>query len=126
MGSRILIVEDDEAMRELLRLHLSSAGYAVEIAEDAIAAGYAVLKGAPDLIVCDVAMPHMDGLEFIAALRSDKTLPNVPVIFLTSDAEGEGRAREELGAADYLSKPVRLEALLAAVHRFLPPPRSLP
>ena len=122
MGSRILIVEDDEAMRELLRLHLSSAGYTVEIAEDAIAAGYAVLKGAPDLIVCDVAMPHMDGLEFIAALRSDKTLPNVPVIFLSSDAEGEGRAREELGAADYLYKPVRLEALLAAVHRFLPPP----
>jgi len=126
MGRRILIVEDDEAMRELLRLHLSSAGYTVEIAEDAIAAGYAVLKGAPDLIVCDVAMPHMDGLEFVAALRSDKTLPNVPVIFLTSDAEAEGRARQELGAADYLAKPVRLEALLAAVHRFLPPPRSLP
>ena len=58
-------------MRELLRLHLSSAGYAVEVAEDAIAAGYAVLKAAPDLIVCDVAMPHMDGFELVAALRAD-------------------------------------------------------
>jgi len=121
MTNRILIVEDDEAMRELLRLHLSSAGYAVEVAEDAIAAGYAVLKVAPALIVCDVAMPHMDGFELIAALRADGTLPKVPVIFLSADAD-EGRARE-LGAAEYLSKPVRLEELLAAVSRHLPRPR---
>lgn len=122
MAGRILVVEDDEAMRELLRLHLSSAGYAVEVAEDAIAAGYAVLKSAPDLIVCDVAMPHMDGFELVAALRSDDTVARVPVIFLTSLAEGEARARE-LGAAEYLRKPVRLEELLAAVGRHLARPR---
>jgi DNA-binding response OmpR family regulator len=117
MPGRILIVEDDEAMRELLRLHLSVAGYAVEVAEDAIAAGYAVLKGAPDLIVCDVEMPHMDGFELVAALRSDETVPRVPVVFLTSvDDEGRGR---ELGAAEYLRKPIRLEDLLAAVSRQL-------
>ena len=121
MTGRILVVEDDESMRELLRLHLSSAGYAVEIAEDAIAAGYAVLKAAPDLIVCDVAMPHMDGFELVAALRADKALPKVPVIFLTSDAD-EGRARE-LAPSEFLSKPVRLEELLAAVTRHLPLPR---
>ena len=123
MERRILVVEDDESMRELLRLHLSSAGYAVEVAEDAIAAGYAVLKAAPDLIVCDVAMPHMDGFELVAALRADKALPRLPVIFLTSDAD-EGRARE-LGPMEYLNKPVRLEELLAAVGRHLPPrPRA--
>ena len=119
MGGRILVVEDDESMRELLRLHLSSAGYAVEVAEDAISAGYALLKAPPDLIVCDVEMPHMDGLELIAALRADQAMPKVPVIFLTSDAEGEGRARE-LGVSEYLSKPVRLEELLRAVYRHLP------
>jgi DNA-binding response OmpR family regulator len=123
MAHRILVVEDDEAMRELLRLHLSTAGYDVQAAEDAIAAGYAVLKAVPDLIVCDVAMPHMDGFELVAALRADHTLPRVPVIFLTSDAEGEGRARVELGAAEYLNKPVRLEELLAAVRRQLAAPR---
>jgi CheY-like chemotaxis protein len=122
MRNRILVIEDEEVMRELLRLHLSSAGYAVEVAEDAIAAGYAVLKGAPDLIICDVEMPHMNGLELFAALHADPTLPRVPVIFLTSFEEGEGRARE-LGAAEYLNKPVRLEELLAAVSRHLPPPR---
>jgi DNA-binding response OmpR family regulator len=116
--NRILIVEDDEAMRELLRLHLSSAGYDVEAAEDAIAGGYAVLKGAPDLIVCDISMPHMNGFELVAALRADRSLPRMPVIFLTSVDDGEGRARE-LGAAEYLLKPVRLEELLAAVNRHL-------
>jgi CheY-like chemotaxis protein len=119
MGGRILVVEDDESMRELLRLHLSSAGFAVEVAEDAISAGYALLKAPPDLIVCDVEMPHMNGLELIAALRADQAMPKVPVIFLTSDAEGEGRARE-LGVSEYLSKPVRLEELLRAVYRHLP------
>lgn len=122
MTSRILVVEDDESMRELLRLHLSSAGYTVEVAEDAIAAGYSVLKAAPDLIVCDVAMPHMDGFELVAALRADASVSKkLPVIFLTSESEGEGRARD-LGG-EFLEKPIRLEELLAAVSRHLPLPR---
>jgi len=50
-------VEDDESMRELLRLHLSNAGYAVDVAEDGIEAGYAVLKAIPQVIICDVDMP---------------------------------------------------------------------
>jgi DNA-binding response OmpR family regulator len=120
-GKKILIVEDEESMRELLRLHLSWAGYTVEAAEDAIAAGYAVLKAAPDLIVCDVAMPHMDGFELVTALRADAAVPKLPVIFLTSDSDAEGRARE-LGA-EFLEKPIRLEELLAAVSRHLPLPR---
>ncbi|HEX6155919.1 MAG TPA: response regulator transcription factor, partial [Burkholderiales bacterium] len=120
---RILIVEDEESMRELLRLHLSWAGYAVEAAEDAIAAGYSVLKAAPDLLVCDVDMPHMNGFELVAALRADAGIPkDLPVIFLTADSDADGRARE-LGA-QFLEKPIRLEELLAAVARHLPlPPR---
>jgi len=120
MSGRILVVEDEEVMRELLRLHLTTAGYTVEVAADAITAGYAILKNAPDLIICDVEMPHMTGLQLVAALRADDSLPRLPVIFLTSVTEGEGSARAELGAADYLFKPVRLEELLAAVSRQLP------
>ncbi len=119
MTAKILVVEDDEAMRDLMQLHLSSAGYAVELAEDAIAAGYALLKGAPNLIVCDVQMPHMDGFQFVAALRADATLPRMPVIFLSADDQGEGRARE-LGVVEYLHKPIRLEELLAAIERHVP------
>lgn len=107
-------------MRELLRMHLTSAGYEVEVAEDAIAAGYAALKGPPDLLICDVEMPHMSGLDLVAALRAEKTFAKVPVIFLTSFEEGHSRAKE-LGAAEYLPKPIRLEVLLAAVQRHMPP-----
>jgi DNA-binding response OmpR family regulator len=123
MGTpKILVVEDEESMRELLRLHLSWAGYTVEVAEDAIAAGYSVLRAAPDLIVCDVAMPHMNGFELVTALRADAGVPKkLPVIFLTSEDDAEGRARE-LGA-QFLEKPIRLEELLAAVSRHLPLPR---
>lgn len=119
MGARILVVEDEQIMRDLLRLHLSSAGYAVEVAEDAIAAGYTVLNNPPDLIICDVEMPHMSGFELIAALRADQKVARVPVIFLTS-LEDEGHA-QAIGAQAHLRKPVRLEELLAAVARQLGP-----
>lgn len=114
MAASILIVDDDESIRELLRLHLSAAGYEVNVAADAIAAGYMVLRGAPDLIITDVSMPHMDGFEFIAALKADKALPYIPVIFLTSMEEGDHRGKE-LGAVGYITKPVRADRLLALV-----------
>jgi CheY-like chemotaxis protein len=114
MAATILVVDDDPNTRELLRLHLSSAGYAVHVAEDAIAAGYLVLRSPPDLIISDVNMPHMDGFEFIAALRSDSTLPHIPVIFLTTAEEGDQRGKE-LGAVGYITKPVRSDRLLALV-----------
>ena len=118
MAATILIIDDDESMRELLRLHLSSAGYEVQVAEDAIAAGYMVLKKAPDLIITDVNMPHLDGFEFIEALRADKTLPEIPVIFLTSHEEGDQRGKA-LGVVGYITKPVRADRLLALVAKYV-------
>ena len=79
----ILVIDDDESIRQLLQLHLSAAGYEVQVAADAISAGYMVLRSPPNLIITDVNMPHMDGFEFIAALKSDKSIPDIPVIFLT-------------------------------------------
>ena len=110
----ILVIDDDESMRDLLRLHLAAAGYDVEVAADAIAAGYMVLRNPPDLIITDVNMPHLDGFEFIEALRSDKTLPRIPVIFLTSVEEGDHRGKS-LGAVGYVTKPVRADKLLSLV-----------
>jgi CheY-like chemotaxis protein len=115
----ILIVDDDQSIRDLLRMHLSAAGYEVHVAEDAIAAGYLVLRSPPDLIICDVHMPHMDGFEFIAALKADATLPKIPVIFLTSNDEGDERGKQ-LGAAGYVTKPVRSDRLLALVAQHVP------
>jgi CheY-like chemotaxis protein len=119
MPASILVVDDDDSIRELLRLHLSAAGYRVEVAADAIAAGYSVLRGAPDLILTDISMPHMTGFEFIAALRADKSVPHIPVIFLTSIEDGDLRGKE-LGAAGYITKPVRADKLLALVAQHVP------
>jgi len=117
--ARILIVDDDRSIRDLLGLHLRGAGYTVEVAEDAIVAGYRVIEQAPDLIICDVNMPFMDGFEFVEALKGDSTLPYIPVIFLTSREDGDLRGNE-LGAVAYLTKPVRVETLLRVVSQHLP------
>ncbi len=119
MGARILVVDDDESIRELLRMHLTSAGYEVQLAPDAIAAGYLVLRALPDLIITDVNMPHMDGFEFVAALKSDPSVPPIPVIFLTSVEDGDERGRE-LGAVGYVTKPVRADRLLSLVAQHVP------
>ena len=71
MAAKILVVDDDESLCELLRMHLAAAGYEVSTAPDAISAGYQVLNHPPDLILSDINMPHMDGFEFVAALKSD-------------------------------------------------------
>ena len=114
MPASILVIDDDDGIRQLLQLHLSSAGYEVHVAADAISAGYMVLRSPPDLIITDVHMPHMDGFEFIAALKADKTLPEIKVIFLTSVEDGDHRGKS-LGAVGYITKPVRADRLLSLV-----------
>ena len=118
MAATILIVDDDESMRDLLVLHLSGAGYDVRAAKDAIAAGDMVLKQPPDLIICDINMPHLDGFEFVETLRADSSVPEIPVIFLTSVEEGDHRGRS-LGLVGYVTKPVRADKLLALVAHHL-------
>jgi len=120
MLKTILVVEDDETMRELLRLHLTSAGYAVRVASNGIEAGHAVLGITPDLIITDVRMPHMDGFELVEALRQDPAMADIPVIFLTIEGESYDRGAS-LGALEYLTKPIQLELLLKKVGKHLPP-----
>ena len=115
---RILVVDDAAFIRDLLRLHLTAAGYEVILAADAIAAGKELLQSVPDLILCDVEMPHMDGFEFVAALRADSSIPRVPVIFLTSKHDGHQRAKE-LGACAYLTKPLLATDLVGTVARYV-------
>ena len=119
MAATILVVDDDKNIRDLLALHLTTAGYEVQVAEDAIKAGYAVLRSRPDLIISDVNMPHMTGFEFIAALKSDPLLTSIPVIFLTSEEEGDIQGKE-LGAVGYVTKPIRADRLLSLVAKHVP------
>lgn len=119
MLKTILVVEDDDTMRELLRLHLTTAGYAVREAANGIEAGHAVLGVTPDLIITDVRMPHMTGFELVEALREDPAMRDIPVIFLTIEGESYDRGTS-LGALEYLSKPIRVEVLLQKVAKHLP------
>lgn len=115
----ILVVEDDDTMRELLRLHLTTAGYAVRVAANGIEAGHAVLGITPDLIITDVRMPHMSGFELVEALRQDPAMAQIPVIFLTIEGDAYDRGAS-LGALEYLTKPIRVEVLLQKVAKHLP------
>ena len=103
-------------MRSLIGLHLRNGGYEVQEAEDAIEAGYAVLQRPPDLIICDVQMPYMDGLEFLAALKADPLTRRIPVAFISSEDLADRADR--LGAVAYLKKPVMADALLALAAQF--------
>jgi CheY-like chemotaxis protein len=113
-AATILVVEDDELMRELFRMHLSNAGYDVLLAEDAVVAGHLLFKQRPDLILADIEMPFMDGLEFVAALKSDALLSTIPVVFVSSRSDFEDRCKE-IGAIAFLKKPVLASQLLSAV-----------
>src|SRR5688500_20215803 len=84
------------------------------VSQYALAAGFLLHRIPLDLIICDFNMPHMDGFEFVAALKADQSLPPIPVIFLTTEEEGDQRGKE-LGAVGYLTKPVRSDRLLALV-----------
>jgi DNA-binding response OmpR family regulator len=119
MSYRILVIDDDACMRDLIAFRLRAAGYAVEMAEDAIAGGYQVLESPPDLIISDVGLPHMNGLDFVAALRADPATDLIPVIFLTATDEHYERAKQ-LGRTEYLLKPTRGDVLLGAVRKYLP------
>lgn len=117
--AKILVVEDDGMMRELVALHLTVAGYKVETAVDGIAGGESVRRQRPALIIADVNMPRQNGLDFVAGLRGDHAVRDIPVIFLTCNAEGELRGKE-LGAIAYLSKPLVPDQLLSLVSANVP------
>jgi signal transduction histidine kinase/ActR/RegA family two-component response regulator len=106
----VLIIDDDTKAAELLRLYLTEAGYAVTIAPDGQAGLAQMRRLHPDAIILDVLLPKMDGWAFLAQIKADSTLKEVPVIIASVvDQKAKGFA---LGAAQYLVKPVPKEGLL--------------
>lgn len=111
---KVVVIDDDRGIRELVALHLRNAGYRVFPAEDAVDGGRIVLRERPDLIVCDLQMPYLNGDEFVAALKSDEATKHIPVVLLSSSDDMEDHAAK-LGVAAYLRKPVTVNRLLEAV-----------
>lgn len=117
---RILIIDDNRGFRELMRIMLSNEGYAVQEAEDAIEGGKAMLAVQPDLVICDIDMPYMNGLELLSALRSDSSTASIKVLLVSGRKDIETLTKaEEFGALDYLVKPVTRERLLESIEACL-------
>ncbi len=118
MAVRILVVDDDRAVRESLRRSLSFNGYSVALAQDGLEALDLISSDRPDAVVLDVMMPRLDGLEVCRQLRS--TGDDLPILVLTArDSVSERVAGLDAGADDYLPKPFALEELLARMRALL-------
>ena len=115
---KILVVDDDRSTRELIRLQLRAAGYAVDTAADGAAALARIRSKCPDLVLLDVWMPGMDGLEMLAHLRDEPSRPKVVVMTADDTSETLLKAVRE-HAYRYVTKPVEPKDLIALVHEVL-------
>jgi two-component system, OmpR family, phosphate regulon response regulator PhoB len=115
-GKRILLVEDEAAIREMTAMALTRAGFTVEEAEDAPAAERAVTDNLPDLILMDWMLPSSSGVELARRFRRDDYTREVPIIMLTARSEEDDRIRGlESGADDYVTKPFSPRELIARI-----------
>ena len=129
MTSRILIVEDDPDIAELVARYLDKAGFTAERAGSGRDALQAIAARPPDLLILDLMLPQVDGLEICRRVRASEATAGLPIIMLTARAEESDRiVGLELGADDYLAKPfspselvARVRALLRRAQRGAPP-----
>jgi len=118
--ARILVVDDDKQVRSFLEELLVEAGYAVELVSDGRTALGIVEREPPDLVLLDVVMPGMGGLEVLRIIKAPNDLRFLPVILLTGDTDIETRLKGlKLGADDYLTKPANSEEVLARIEALL-------
>jgi two-component system C4-dicarboxylate transport response regulator DctD len=117
---RILIIDDDAEFCRLLNMQISLMGYATEVAEDAVEGGKAILARPPNLVLCDINLPHMSGLDLVSLMQTDPRCASIPVIFVSGRNDPETITRAvELGAADFLAKPITRAELVRSVEACL-------
>jgi two-component system cell cycle response regulator DivK len=117
----ILYVEDNEYNRKIVRQLLGRASYRLIEAVDGEAGVAAAIEELPDLILMDVQLPKMSGLDAARMLRADARTKHIPIVVITSFAlSGDRERATEAGAAGYLAKPYSPRELLALVRQFLP------
>jgi two-component system sensor histidine kinase/response regulator len=114
--TQVLVIEDDENIRgDLLEL-LEGEGFVASVADDGLAGVAAARASLPDLILCDIMMPSLDGFGVLDELSQDPVTATIPFIFLTARSDkSDVRRGMELGADDYLTKPVEQAELLRAI-----------
>lgn len=127
--ARILVVDDDKVIQQLVEVNLELEGYDVAKASDGEEALRVVKEFKPDLVVLDVMMPRMDGREVCRRIKADPASAHIPVIFLSARAQDmDVQSGLDLGASAYVTKPFDPVDLLDTVQQILtgqqvPPPR---
>ena len=117
MNEKILVVDDEPKITDFIRRGLTYEGFSVEVAHDGERGLALAIEGEPDLVVLDIMLPGMDGLQVCRRLRQES---DVPIIMLTArDAVSDRVTGLDMGADDYLVKPFALEELLARVRALL-------
>ena len=115
-SKKILVIEDEPEMRRNLATILKLEKFTALAAENGRTGLDLARREKPDLILCDIMMPELDGHEVVQALRNEPALASIPFIFLTAKGEkSDHRSGMELGADDYLTKPVSKADLLGAI-----------
>ena len=122
MAQRILIAEDNDRVAAFLEALLRHEGYATERTADGIETLQRISRGAPDLLLLDLRLPRLHGVDLLKKLRKSTVGRDLPVIIATGVYRGEryARAAQGLGVRHYLEKPFSAEALLLAVKDMLP------
>lgn len=114
---KILVVEDEEPIRELLKMELETEGFIVDVAANGAEGLNKVKTFLPDLIVCDVMMPVMDGFTMQEKLSQDPRFKEIPLIFLTAKSDKKDiRFGKSIGAEDYITKPFEFDDLLVSIN----------
>ena len=117
----LLVIEDEAPLRANIARILSAEGYEVITAVDGNEGMQRVRENRPDLVICDILMPRLDGFGVLATLRSRPETAAIPFIFLTASADKADLARGlKSGANEYVTKPFKITELLAAIRRHLP------
>ena len=117
---RILVIDDDAAIAELVAINLEMAGYEVTQAEDGIKGQALAIQMLPDLIMLDLMLPRVDGFTVCQRLRRDDRTADIPVLMLTALSQTQDKVEGfNSGADDYLTKPFELEEMLARVRALL-------
>ncbi len=119
-GQKILIVDDEQDILELIRHTLNKEGFEVHVAVNGQQAIEKAKKLLPDLILMDVMMPVMDGMEACRLIKDDASIKDIPIVFLTARSEEFAElAGFEAGADDYIAKPIRSRVLLSRIKAIL-------
>lgn len=117
---KLLIVDDDKTTRKLLSLFLKSKGYEVATAENGLDALEKLGTESINLVVTDMNMPYMDGIELTKTLRADVNMKDMPIIMVTTEAdEDEKKKAFDAGVNDYLVKPTNADQISESVKRIL-------